>query len=146
MLPNVPKTMWIVYGLLSAVTAALMTIAGKLGLKQVDPTVATAVRSAFMCLFMVGVIVASGKTKEVSHIAGKEYAWIAMAAVFGALSWLFYFLGLKAASASKLASLDRLSLPFIILLSVLFLGEQLSWRLATGGLLVTLGALLIATA
>lgn len=138
--------MWIVYGLLAAITAALMTIVGKIGLQRVDATLATSIRSFFMFLFMLGVILATGKFKLLPHISGKDFAYIAGAAIFGAASWLFYFLGLRLTSASKLASLDRLSLPFIILLSLLLLGEEFSWRLAAGGALVTFGAILIATA
>ncbi len=136
--------MWIVYGLLAALTAALMTIASKIGLKKVDPTLATAIRSFFMFVFMVAIVFATGKVKGWQTIAGKEYGWIVVAAIFGALSWLFYFLGLKTTGASKLASLDRLRLPLIILLSVIFLAETISWKLIVGGLLVTLGVSLIA--
>jgi len=135
--------MWIVYGLLSAFTAALTTIAGKIGLKKVDPTLATGIRSFFMFVFMTGIVFATGKFKGWQSLAGKEYGWIVIAAVFGALSWLFYFLGLQATTASKLASLDRLSLPLIILFSILFLSEAFSWRLVIGGILVTIGAIVI---
>jgi transporter family protein len=69
-----------------------------------------------------------------------------MGAVFGALSWWFYFLGLRLTSASKLASLDRLSLPLIILASLLFFHDTLSWKLVVGGFLVTVGAILVAVA
>ncbi len=138
--------MWIVYGLLSALTAALLTIVGKVGLKSVDPTLATAVRSLFMFLFMTGTIFISGKAKELSSISAKGYGIIVIAAVFGALSWLFYFLGLKETTPSKLASLDRLSLPLIIILSLIFLGESLNWKLALGGILVTIGAIFVAIA
>lgn len=136
--------MWIVYGLLAALFAALMTIAGKVGLKKVDPTLATGIRSFVMFIFMLGVLITTGKAKAWDTLAGKEYAWIIVAAVFGALSWLFYFLGLKDTTASKLASLDRLSLPLIIFFSILFLSEAFSWKLILGGALVTAGAILVA--
>jgi len=138
--------MWIVYGLLAALTAALMTIVGKLGLKKVDPTLATAVRSFFMFGFMVITALASGKLKQLDQLSFKNVGVIALAGVFGAASWFFYFLGLKETTASKLASLDRLSLPLIIMLSLLFLGEAFSWKLVLGGAFVTLGAILIALA
>lgn len=135
--------MWIVYGLLAALCAALMTVAGKIGLKKVDPTLATGVRSFFMFAFMALVVIFSGKLKHWDQLSNKNVWYIIIAAVFGAASWLFYFIGLKATSASKLASLDRLSLPLIILFSLVFLGEDFSWKLVAGGALVTGGALLI---
>lgn len=138
--------MWIVYGLLAAITAALMTITGKIGLKSVDPTLATAVRSAFMFLFMMVTVFMSGKFQAISKLNIRDWSLIALAGIFGAASWLFYFLGLKETTASKLASLDRLSLPMIILFSIIFLAEKISWQLVLGGLMVTIGAVLVALA
>lgn len=138
--------MWLLYGLLSAVTAALMTIVAKVGLKKIDPTLATAIRSFIMFLFMAVVVFVMQKTKGWQNLSGKDIAVIAVAGAFGALSWLFYFLGLQQTTASRLASMDRLSLPIIILLSILFLGESLSWKLVLGGIFVTAGAILIAIA
>ncbi len=138
------ETMWIVYGLLSALTAALLTIVGKIGLKKVDPTLATGVRSFCLFLFMAGIVIATGKIKQLNTLQSKDVWWIVLAAIFGALSWLFYFLGLKETTSSKLASLDRLSLPLIILFSILLLGEKFSWKLVAGGLFVSVGAILVA--
>ncbi len=138
--------MRIVYGLLAAVTAALMTIVGKVGLKKIDPTLATGVRSFFMFGFMAITLLATGKYKQLGDLQGKDIGIIALAGAFGAASWLFYFLGLKLTTSSKLASLDRLSLPLIIIFSLLLLGETFSWKLVIGGLLVTIGAILIVLA
>lgn len=138
--------MWILYGLLAGLTAALMTICAKIGLKNIDSTLATTIRATLMCAFMVGASLVTKKFSLLPSLDGRAWRWIVVAAVLGALSWLFYFLGLQLTSASKLAALDRLSLPFIILFSVLLLGEKPSWSLALGGTLVTAGAILIARA
>lgn len=138
--------MWIVYGLLAAVTAALMTIIGKIGLKKIDPTLATGIRSFFMFGFMTITLFATGKYKQIGTLQGKDIGMIALAGAFGAASWLFYFLGLKLTTSSKLASLDRLSLPLIIFFSLLLLGEAFSWKLILGGFLVTIGAIFIVLA
>ncbi len=135
--------MWIIYGLLAAVTAALTTICGKIGLKGIDPTFATGVRSMIMFVFMLLVLISTKKIALISTLDGRAWRWVIAAGVFGALSWLFYFLGLQQTTASKLAALDRLSLPIIILFSLLFLSEKFSWSLVAGGGLVTAGALLI---
>lgn len=138
--------MWILFGLLSAITAALMTICAKIGLKNIDPTFATAIRSGIMFVFMMAVVTFSGKIQHIQTLQARSWRWIVAAGVFGALSWLFYFIGLGQTSASKLAALDRLSLPLIILFSALLLSEKVTWPLAVGGLLVTVGAVLIARA
>ncbi|MBD3251982.1 EamA family transporter [Candidatus Uhrbacteria bacterium] len=136
--------MWTIYALLAAITAALMTIVGKIGLEKVDPTLATGVRSAFMFLFMFLVILIGGKLKGITTLDRHALLAIIMSAVFGALSWLFYFLALKDGAASRVAAIDRTSVVFIILLSIFFLAEKLTLKVAIGGVLVTIGAILVA--
>ena len=59
------------------------------------------------------------------------------------LSWLFYFHALKLESASKVAPVDKLSVPMTILLAVALLGEPLTWQTVLGGLLVVAGSLVL---
>ncbi|MDQ7814423.1 MAG: EamA family transporter [Patescibacteria group bacterium] len=138
--------MWLLFATLSAVTAALMTIAGKIGLKNVDPTLATGVRSLFMFLLMAGIVLVGGKLKGLEQIDGKGFYIILISSVFGALSWLFYFLALRTGTASKVAAVDRLSLILVIIISILFLAEKLSLKLALGSIMATIGIVLIALA
>jgi len=42
---------WIIFALLSSITAALVAIFGKMGLKGIDPTLATTIRSVTMAVF-----------------------------------------------------------------------------------------------
>lgn len=135
--------MWLLYALGSAVTAALMTIVGKIGLKNIDPTFATGIRSFFMFVFMVLIVLASGKIKGFSTLDKNSLLAIIVSAIFGALSWLCYFLALKTGSANRVSAIDRTSIVFIIALSALFLAEKLTWKVAIGGILISLGAILI---
>lgn len=137
--------MWFFYALLSAVTAALVAIFGKLGLKGVDSTIATTVRAVIMAAFLVVVSVAFGKFQGFSWRTFTQRDWllIALSGVAGATSWLFYFLALKTGLASAVAAIDRLSIVFIILLAAIFLGEGLSWKTLLGSLLVVSGVLFI---
>ena len=59
---------WLIFALLSAVTAALVAIFGKIGLNGLDANTATAIRSVIMALFMIGVVLYEGKINEVSSI------------------------------------------------------------------------------
>lgn len=136
--------MWPLYALLAAVTAALMTVIGKLGLKSVDATFATAVRSAFMFLFMLALVALTGKLKGLQQLDKTALVTIVISAAFGALSWVFYFLALRDGSASRVAAIDRLSIVFILVLSALFLAEKLTWKVGLGGILVAIGAILVA--
>jgi transporter family protein len=137
---------WLVYALLSAVFAAGVAIFGKIGLKNVDSNVATAVRGVVMAVFLIGVILIQGKMNE-SFTLIKNYKimyYIVLSGVAGALSWLFYFLALKAGKASQVAPIDRLSVVFVLILSSLILGETFGWKVIIGVILMVIGAILVA--
>lgn len=137
--------MWWFYALLSSITAALVAIFGKIGLKNVDSTLATTLRSVIMAVFLFLSSVALGKLSgfKISTLAGRDWLFIALAGVAGALSWLFYFFALKIGLVNKVVVIDRLSLVFVVILSALFLGEAFTWKVAAGAALMVGGALLI---
>jgi transporter family protein len=134
---------WLILAFLSAFFAALVTIFGKIGLKTVDSTVAAGVRAVIMAATMVGIIIFLGKTSQVSELTQRDVLFIILSGVSSALSWVFYFAALKLADASKVATIDRTSILFIIVLSYLILGEELSLKTAAAGILVFLGALIL---
>lgn len=138
-------SMWIIYALLSAVTAALVAVFGKLGLKDMDPTLATTVRAIIMTgvLILVSLVMHKFNTASFSNIPGREWLFIGMAGLAGALSWLFYFIALKHGAASDVVAIDRLSIVFVVFLAALFLGESLTWTSMVGAFLVVAGAILI---
>lgn len=134
---------WIFYGFLSAIFASLVAIFGKVGISHIDSTLATAVRAIIMAVFLVLTVVFLGKVPQLPSIDSRALLYIALSGVAGALSWIFYFYALKNGPVGGVASLDRLSLVFAIVLAALFLGEKLSWNVAAGALLMVAGALLI---
>ena len=134
--------MYIFFALLSAVSAALVAVFGKIGLGKVDTTLATAIRAVVMALLLVSAAVILKKW-DLSQISNKAYLFIFLAGLAGAASWLFYFLALKLGPATSVAALDRLSVVFVILFAALFLGESLTIKSVLGGLLIVSGALLL---
>ncbi|MEK7460231.1 MAG: EamA family transporter [Patescibacteria group bacterium] len=138
-------SMWLFYAFLSAFMAALVAIFAKLGLKTIDPTLATTVRAIIMALFLVFVALALNKFNgfTLESFTGREWILIILSAVAGALSWLFYFFALKTGNVVQVAAIDRLSVVFVIILAAIVLGEALTWKTMLGGLLIVGGALLI---
>ena len=133
---------WIIYALGSALCAALVAIFGKIGLKNVDVTLATSIRSVVMAVFLVSVAFGLGKLKFVDSIDSKALTFIVLSGIAGALSWLCYFLALKIGPTSGVAALDRLSVVFVVIFAALFLAESITWKTGLGALLITGGALL----
>ncbi len=135
---------WFVLALLSAVFAALVTIFAKIGLHGVDPTVVTAIRAIVMMVIVVIIAISIGRGHQLTQLTSKNVGFVILSGVAGALSWLFYFAALKLADASKVALLDRASVLFVIVLSALFLGEEVTLKKAAAGLLIFTGVLLLA--
>lgn len=137
--------MWPLYALFSAISAAFVAIFAKLGLKDIDPTLATTLRSLIMAAFLVVIATALGKFEPFapSDYSFRQWGLIVMAGIAGAVSWLFYFLALRDGNASAVAAIDRLSLVFVVVLAALFLSEKLSFQVVIGAVLMSLGAILI---
>lgn len=135
--------LWILFSILSAIFAAFVAISGKIGIANVDTTLATTVRGVVMALFLVFVSLALGKSNLLSTIESRPLLFIILSGIAGALSWLFYFFALKMGPASAVAALDRLSVVFVLIFALIFLGEQLTLKSGIGAFLITVGAILM---
>lgn len=140
------EQLWLIFALLSAATAALVAIFGKVGLQTVDANTATAIRAVIMAVFLIIVVSFQGTLKEIPAILAdkKAMAYIALSGVAGAASWLFYFLALKYGNVSQVAPVDKLSVVIATILAVLLLGEKVSAMGIAGVALIALGAILVA--
>lgn len=135
--------LWIGYALLAAFFAALVAVLGKVGLKEVDATLATAVRAVVMAGFLVAAALVLGKAGKLGEISQRSFLFIVLSGAAGAASWLFYFLALRDGPATGVAALDRLSVVLVFVLAVVFLGEAFSLKAALGAVLVVAGAILL---
>ena len=134
---------WIPLALLAAVFAAMVAILGKVGLQGIDTTLATTVRAVIMAAFLVIVSLSLGKLDFSSIPQGRALLFIALSGIAGALSWLAMFGALKIGPAPGVAALDRLSVVFVLVLSILFLGTQFTWKAGLGASLIVVGAILM---
>lgn len=137
--------MYILYGLLSALFASLVTVFGKMGLKRVDPIFATSVRSVIMAIFIAVMVFVLNKVPKggISSLSGNDWLLIIATGVAGALSWLFYFQALKVGPASRVASLDRLSIVFVVFLAAIFLKEGFTVKSIMGVVFMLTGVYLL---
>lgn len=135
--------MWIVYALLSAFTAALVAIFGKIGIAAIDTTFATTLRAIIMVIFLIFISVTFGKANLFHTLDKKSLLFITLSGVAGATSWLFYFYALKEGTAHGVVALDRLSIVMALVMAALFLNEHISWWDALGAVMMTMGALLM---
>lgn len=134
---------WLVYALLSAFFAALTAVLAKVGVKDVNSNLATAIRTAVILLFAWGIVFVQGTQKQISSISQFSLAFLVLSGIATGLSWLFYFRALQLGSASQVAPIDKLSLLLTIVLAAVFLKEKLTFSGAVGAALMAAGAILI---
>ncbi|MDB5105435.1 MAG: EamA family transporter [Fibrobacteres bacterium] len=134
---------WWIYALLSAFFAALTAILAKIGIKGVDPDVATALRTAVILCIAWGLVLARGKMAEVTSLSRNGLIFIALSGAATGLSWIFYFRALQIGKVSLVAPIDKASLALTILLAAVFLGEALTIKTAMGAALILAGTLVL---
>ena len=134
---------WTLLALIGAIFAALVAIFGKIGLQGLDTTLATTVRAVIMAAFLTIVALSMGKISFAALPTGRPLFFIVLSGIAGALSWLAMFAALKIGPAPSVSAIDRTSVAFVLIFSLLFLGTQFSWKAILGAVLVVLGAVLM---
>ena len=133
---------WLGYALMSAVAAAITAILAKLGVEGVPPTLATAIRTVVVVVFAWAMVIGLGEQRALPHVSRRALTFLMLSGLATGISWLAYFRALQMAPASWVAPIDKLSLPFTIVLAALLLRESLTWQIAAGVALMAVGALL----
>ena len=135
---------WLFYAMLSALFAAFTAILAKLGVKNVDSNLATAIRTIVIVLFAWGIVYIQGTFKQIQEISRFSLLFLLLSGITTGLSWLFYFKALQMGEVSKVTPIDKLSLVITIVLSALLLKEKVTFSIFIGAVLMSLGAILIA--
>ena len=134
---------WVIYALLGAFFAALTSILAKIGLEKIDSNLATGIRTVVV-LFMAWVIVfVTGKQHEIIAVSQKNWLFLVLSGCTTGLSWLFFFKALQIGEASKVIPIDKFSVVISMVLAFLVLGETADFKTVTGGLLITIGTLVL---
>lgn len=137
---------WIIYALLAAVFAAATSILAKIGIKDVNSNLATAIRTTVILIFTWGIAFAQKSVTEIPNISRTSLTFLVLSGIATGLSWLFYFRALQLGPASRVVPIDKLSLVITIFLAAIFLKENVTPQVIFGAVLMTVGTLVIAMA
>jgi len=129
--------------LLSAVFAAATALLAKVGVAHVDSNLAMALRTTVVVIFAWGIALALGKHGEMRALDRRTLLFLGLSGLATGLSWLCYFRALQLGPASRVAPLDKLSVPLVMVFAWLLLGEKLTAPALMGGLLITAGAVVM---
>ncbi len=134
---------WFVWALLSAVFAALTAILAKVGVAEINPNLATAIRTTVILVITWAIAGATYNRADWAALHGRAWLFLIASGVMTGLSWLCYFRALKLGDVAKVAPVDKLSVAIAILLAVLFLGERLRAQETIGAALIVLGVVVM---
>ena len=142
---------WIGWALLSAAFAAATALLAKVGVAHVDSNLAMALRTSVVLVFSWGIALAlarpgGGLLGEIRTLDRRTVLFLTLSGLATGLSWLCYFRALQLGPASRVAPLDKLSVPLVMVLAWLLLGEKLTLPTVAGGLLITAGAIVMVLA
>jgi transporter family protein len=141
-----PQTLssWQVWAVLSAVFAAVTAIFAKVGVEDIDPDLATFIRTVVVLTGFALILFATGQFSHPGPISSKSWVFLVLSGLGTGASWLCYFRALKLGPATLVAPIDKLSVVLVALFGVVFLGERPSLNGWLGIVLIAAGAVLIA--
>ena len=134
---------WQIYALGSAFFAGLTAILAKIGVSSIPSNMATLIRTIVIIIFLIFLFIIRREWINPATLNIKSLIFLLLSGIATGLSWICYFRALQMGPASIVAPLDKLSLLFTVLLSVLFLGEHLGFLQWVGVALMSGGILLI---
>jgi transporter family protein len=133
---------WLAWAILSALFAGLTAILAKIGVKDIDSNLATAVRTSVILVFAWPIALVSNR-QPLDLVPTRTWLFLALSGLATGASWLCYFRALQIGEASKVAPVDKLSVVVAMVLAAVVLGESLTWLHWLGGLLIVVGAIVL---
>lgn len=135
--------MSIILALLAALFAALTSILAKIGIRDVDSNLATAIRTVVVLLMAFIIVIITGQWETVFAISRMSLVFLVLSGITTGLSWICFFKAIQIGDVSKVVPIDKSSVVITILLSFLMLQEPATPLIIVGGILITFGTLIL---
>lgn len=137
---------WLFYAAGSAVFAALQSILGKVGVQDMDSTLATALRTVVVLIFAWAIVLGKKEGGDWKKMTRRDAVLLVLSGITTGASWLCYYRALQTGRASVVVPIDKCSILFAVALSAIFLNEKQTRRSLLALALVVAGTFMIALA
>lgn len=137
---------WLFYAAGSAVFAALQSILGKVGVQDMDSTLATALRTVVVLVFAWAIVLGKKEGGDWKKMTRRDAVLLVLSGITTGASWLCYYRALQTGRASVVVPIDKCSILFAVALSAIFLKEKQTRRSLLALALVVAGTFMIALA
>ncbi|CAM4333724.1 EamA family transporter [Paenibacillus phoenicis] len=135
--------MWFILALLSAIFAALTSILAKVGIEGVNSNLATAIRTVVVVIMAWGMVYLTHAQSGLFEISRKSWIFLILSGLATGASWLCYFKALQLGHTSKVVAIDKLSIVITLVLALIFLHEEFTYKSLIGSILITIGTLVM---
>ena len=135
--------LWFIYALGAAVFATLVTVLGKVGVKDVDSALATAIRTGVVIVFAWGIVFAMGSQGGIGDISPRTWVFLVLSGLATGGTWLCYFHALKLGNVNKVVPIGKSSTILTMLLAFIILREPIGVTMAIGMVLMAFGTWLM---
>ena len=141
---NKSKIVWIIFALLSAVFAAATSILAKIGIKNVESNIATAIRTCVVFVMAWLIVFCRREVKFLKELKGKEIIFLILSGLTTGASWLCYYYAIQQGQVSVVVPIDKLSVLITVFFSLIVFKENLSVKAWIGLAFLTAGTVLMA--
>jgi len=135
---------WVLYAIISMIFAGVTSVIAKMGLVGISGELGLTVRTVLVFVIIMAFALVTVPGSALGSLSQTNYLWLGLSAVTTSLSWIFYYKALKDGQVSTIALIDKGSILVAIVLACVILKEQITPRVAVGGLLVLAGLAVIA--
>jgi len=136
--------MWLLFAVASAATAGLVAVLAKVGLQGVPSSLATAIRTVVVLVLAWLIVFATGTQAELGSLDQRTLIFLIVSGLATGASWLFYFKALQVGRVTPVVAIDRSSLIFTALISIVLFGEtQHVWLKLAGLAVIAVGTYVI---
>ena len=135
--------MWILYAAASAVFAGVTTIFLKKGVHTTNTNAALALRTIVIFVFSIIIVLITDSQNQIYTIKNKTWIFLILSGLSTGAGWYYYYKALQFGNVNKVSPLSKSSLVLTILLSFIFLNEEINAGKLFSIIVITIGTYFI---
>lgn len=137
--------MWVLLAFGSAFFAGITAILAKIGIKNTDSNLATAIRTIVILIFSWLMVFIVGSQNMIYQISGQSLLFLILSGLSTGASWLCYFKALQLGDVNKVTPIDKSSTVLTMIMAFIFLSESITWIKFIGMCAIGIGTYMMIT-
>lgn len=118
--------MWLTYAFAAAIFGGITSVLAKIGIRNVDSNLATALRTVVVVLFAWLMVFVVGSQNAISSISTTSLVFLVLSGLATGASWLCYFKALQIGDINKVVPIDKSSTILTMVLAFIFFKEEVT--------------------